>query len=134
MQKHLADNTDAIYFPFTSRKPSFLFDRTYILSEKQSQVGALGNALYIVLTQNRLQDTEGDYRGIVNEIRLLDGSHSTGGKGITYHMKSQMFQWQRLWKGVALQRYLFLLIHPFFSLTHMQEHLVFTGRIPVTFL
>lgn len=86
--------TNAIYFSFTSWKPSFPFDRTHILSEKQSQVGALGNALYmyITLTQNR-QETEDDYRGFVNEIRLLDGSHSTVGKGITYYVKSQMFQW-----------------------------------------
>lgn len=64
----------------------------------------------IVLTQNRLQKAENYYRGAVSKMRLLDGSHSTQGKVVTYGMKSQRLQLQGLQKGAALQRDLYFLI------------------------
>lgn len=37
----------------------------------------------IVLTENRLQEAGNYYRATMNKIKLLDGSHSTQGKGVT---------------------------------------------------
>lgn len=117
--KCLADSHWCYFVYLLETAPFFLIEHTSCL--KSNHRSSWCFEMCIVLTQNRLQEAENYYRDPVNKIRLLDGSHSTWGKGVTHCMESQRFQLWGLQKGAALQRYLFLLILAFFFFCEKEE-------------